>query len=122
MNENFNSRESKYQLDERITIVTPGVEHNLSRFDSIVNTKKSYCYLAIPGVNGIYYRRYLCMSCEKCKLLKFLECTNEYCGPWKFHAFNVNQKTLEKLFKDAISPFLTVIRGQKKNNKLLKML
>ena len=86
----------------------------------IVNTKKSYCYLAIPGVNGIYYRRYLCLSCKKCKLLKFLECTNEYCGPWQFHAFNVNQKTLEKLFKDAISPFLSVIRGQKQKEQAFK--
>ena len=63
---------------------------------------------------------YLCLSCEKCKLLKFLECTNEYCGPWQFHDFIVNQKTLEKLFKDAISPFLSVIRGQKQKEQAFK--
>ena len=83
----------------------------------IVNTKKSYCYLAIPGVNGIYYRRYLFLSCEKCKLLKFLECTNEYCGPWKFHAFNVNQKTLEKLFQESIDPLLGGFRGKNAKKK-----
>ena len=49
-----------------------------------------------------------------------MECTNEYCGPWQFHAFNVNQKTLEKLFKDAISPFLSVIRGQKQKEQAFK--
>ena len=70
------------------------------------NTKKSYCFLAIPGLNGIYFRRYLCLFGKNCKLLDFLACTNVYCGPWTFHHFNVNQKTLENLFEETITPLL----------------
>ena len=69
-----------------------------SRFASIVGTKKQYCFLCIPGKCGVYVRQYICLSCNKCRKLDFLNCTTEYFGPWKFHVFYLNQKTLKQLF------------------------
>ena len=96
MNENFDASR-KNGLHERITIVTPGVEHHYSRYESIPGTKKSDDFLLIAGTVGVYYRRYLCLSCVNCRNLEFLKCTNEYCGEWKFFSFDLNSGTIAKL-------------------------
>ena len=91
-------------LNGRITFVTPGVNHFTSRYDSIKGTRKHYCYLLLPGKNGVYYRRYVCLSCHQCKNLNFLKCINSNCGTWKYQKFTLNQSTLKSLFKPYFGP------------------
>ena len=85
-------------MNERKTFVTPGVFHITSRYDSILKMRKNYCYLLIPGANGVYFRWYICLSWENCKDLKFLKCSNLSCSAWKFQEFTLNQKTFKTYF------------------------
>ena len=73
----------KTNLNSRTTIVTEPVEHFLSPYESIKGVISHYCYYIIPNSPFIYFRRYTCVSCEKCKKLNFLECTNTRCGTWQ---------------------------------------
>ena len=85
------------QANERVTFVTEGVEHILSTYDSIKGTKKLLLFTS-SRKNGAYFRIHLCVSCTFCEKLEFLKCTNAYCGAWKFHYFDINQKHLKELF------------------------
>ena len=60
--------------------------------------QNDFLILIIPGKRGVYCRRYICLSCDECRNLDFFNCSTEYCGPWKFHVFDSNQKTLKQLF------------------------
>ena len=51
------------------------------------------------GTRGVYYRRYACVFCAKCQSLDFLNCTNEYCGPWKFKPFEIKSSNLVDLLE-----------------------
>ena len=40
------------------------------------------------GTDGVYYRRYSCVSCAKCKAFDFLNCLRkDVCGEWMFEKF-----------------------------------
>ena len=85
MNETFGKpiTGSKSKLNSRITIVTPPVIHTLSEYKSIKGVRSHYCYLIQPNSVDVYYRRYTCTSCDQCKNLQFLQCTNTSRGSWK---------------------------------------
>ena len=99
----------------RRTIVTPPAEHYYSRYETIPGTKKAYAFLLIPGKYGVYYRRYICVSCNFCKKLDFLKCTNNYCGTWKFFAFDLNASTIYNFL-------VPIFPGKKKTNKIIKLI
>ena len=63
--------------------MTPSVVHNLSDYQSIKGVRSHYCYLIIPNSPFIWFRRYTCTTCNKCKALDFLNCVNKRCGKWK---------------------------------------
>ena len=63
-------------LRKRHTVFVDSVEHSLSVWDSVKGTKKCFCFLLDPEKEGVWYRRYSCFSCSKCKELEFLDCTN----------------------------------------------
>ena len=46
----------------------------------------------------MWYRRYSCFSCSKCKELEFLDCTNKSAGKWAFKKFEIQSSILFKLF------------------------
>ena len=46
-------------------------------------------YITNERNDGVYYWRYNCHRCNKCKNLQFLQCNTEYCGTWKFHKFKL---------------------------------
>ena len=84
MNENFcKPMSGKAKLNSRTTIVTEPVVHTLSPYESIKGVRSHYCYYIVPNSKIIYFRRYTCISCEECKRLNFLKCTNTRCGSWK---------------------------------------
>ena len=68
------------RLNERRTFVTPSAVHTLSEYQSIKGVRSHYCYLIIPNSPFIWFCRYTCTSCVKCKALDFLNCINERCG------------------------------------------
>ena len=57
-------------------MLTPSIDHKLSAFKSIKGVRSHYCYLVQPDTDEIYFRRYTCTSCIKCKKLEFLKCVN----------------------------------------------
>ena len=73
----------KARLNSRKTLVTPSVEHVLSEYKSLKGMRENYCYLIKPHSSCIYFRRYTCTSCIKCKHLEFLKCVNTSRGKWK---------------------------------------
>ena len=85
MNETFSTAVSgeSARLNERKTFLTPSVVHTLSEYVSIKGVRSHYCYLIIPNSKFIWYRRYTCTTCVKCKALDFLNCTDKRCGKWK---------------------------------------
>ena len=52
-----------------------------------LRVQKNYCYLLSPGIKCVYYRHYICSSCDLCVKFDFVNYTNEYCGLWKYHFF-----------------------------------
>jgi hypothetical protein len=50
------------------------------------------------GTGGVYYKRYLCLSCSYCRNLEFLKCTNIYCGKWQFFSFDLKLICITRLF------------------------
>ena len=91
----------------------PPVEHIHSRYESILRTKKSYAFLLVPRTGGVWYRRYICLSCTSCRQLDFVKCTNTYCGKWTFCSFDVNSHTMKKL----LVPYFGVKKQVFKNKK-----
>ena len=85
MNETFSKVVSgdSARLNERKPFVTPSVVHTLSEYESIKGVRSHYCYLIMPNSPFIWFRRYTCTTCVKCKALDFLNCINERCGKWK---------------------------------------
>ena len=73
----------KARLNSRKTIVTPSVEHVLSEYKSLKGMRENYCYLIQPNCPWVYFRRYTCTTCMKCKDLDFLHCVNPSRGRWK---------------------------------------
>ena len=103
-------------VKERKTFVTPGVEQYYSKFTSLPGTKSSYVFLCLPGLFGVWSRRYICLSCQECKKLNFSKYTTEYCGKWKFCPFILNSAYVKKLFE----PYLGIkaqLYGRKKEKK-----
>ena len=85
-------------LRKRHTVFVDSVEHSLSVWDSVKGTKKCFCFLLDPEKEGVWYRRYSCFSCSKCKELEFLDCTNKSAGKWAFKKFKIQSSILFKLF------------------------
>ena len=85
MNETFNKAVSgdNARLNERKTFVTLSVVHVLSEYESIKGVRSHYCYLILPNSPFIWFRRYTCTTCAKCREMDFLDCTNKRCGTWK---------------------------------------
>ena len=87
MNETFSKPiiGDQVRLNERKTIVTPSVVHKLSEVKSIQGVRSHYCYVVQSDTDYIYFRRYTCTSCVKCKNLEFLKCIQSYStrGTWK---------------------------------------
>ncbi len=73
MNETFGTPVTgdKARLSSRRTIVTPSVEHVLSEYKSIKVIRENYCFLVQPNSPWVYFRRYTCTTCVKCKDLDF---------------------------------------------------
>ena len=71
---------------------------SLSIWDSVKGTKRCFCYLLDPELEGVWYRRYTCVSCPRCLELDFLNCTNEGAGVWNFKPFEIQSGILYKLF------------------------
>ncbi len=87
-----------------IVFKTISVKHELTPWESLEGTKSNYCFLLVPGKDGVKYRRYVYLSCSNCRDLKFLQCTNAYCGPWKQGYFNINSKTLKSYLSVLFGP------------------
>ena len=73
----------KARLNSRRTIVNPSVEHVLSEYKSLNGLRENYCYLIQPNCPWVYFRKYNCTTCMKCKDLDFLNCINPSRGRWK---------------------------------------
>ena len=67
----------------RKTIVTLSIDHIFSEYKSLKGMRKNYGYLIQPNSHWIYFRRYTCTTCFKCKDLDFLNCVNPSRGAWK---------------------------------------
>ena len=89
------------RLRRRHTILVESVKHSLSIWDSVKGTKRCFCFLLDPSEEGVWYRRYSCVSCPACLELDFLNCTNEYNGEWKFKKFEIQAAILYKLLDPA---------------------
>ena len=48
------------------------LKHELTPWESLEGTKRNYCFLLVPGKDGVKYRRYVCLFCSNCRDLKFL--------------------------------------------------
>ena len=77
-------------IRKRYTMVTEPVLHTLSEYKSIAGTRSNYCYMLKPGNDYLMFRRYLCRSCENCRLMLTdpftgsVKCSREEkCGKWK---------------------------------------
>ena len=105
-------------LNKRHTVFVESVQHTLSIFDSVKGTKRCFCFLLDPEREGVWYRRYSCISCPKCKELDFLNCTNEYKGNWQFQPFYIQSSILYKLLDPYFGPKTMVQRsGNSKKSK-----
>ena len=83
---------SKSEISKRITIYTPGVVHELSKYVSIAGTTTNHQFYIIPAKpNGVYMRRYWCNGCPSCRQKDFLSCTNKSCGKWSFREFKLRK-------------------------------
>ena len=85
MNETFGTPVigDKARLSSRKTIVTPSIDHIFSEYKSLKGMRENYCYLIQPNCHWVYFRRYTCTTCFKCKDLDFLNCVNPSRGAWK---------------------------------------
>ena len=79
------------------TILVDSVKHSLSIWDSVKGTKRCFCYLLDPELEGVWYRRYTCVSCPRCLELDFLNCTNKDAGIWNFKPFEIQSGIFYKL-------------------------
>ena len=72
---------SKGRCRRRYTFVTEPIPiHTKSQYKSLPGSTKNHAYYILFGVNHIYYRRYVCVSCSQCANVCFLKCTNKYFG------------------------------------------
>ena len=62
------------------------------------NIDFNFCYLLDFGLEGVWYRRYTCVSRLRCLELDFLNCANEGAGVWNFKPFEIQSGILYKLF------------------------
>ena len=105
-------------IAKRITLYTPGVFHENSKYKSIPGTTINHHFFLTPTqTDGIYVRRYWCNGCSECQLLNFLSCKNESCGPWHFHKFQL-KKGIKVLRSDHIKS--EVLNSSKKPRRLSK--
>ena len=87
-NMHFTKPKSKLaKMDERKTYVTEPVIHTLSKFKSLPGTTKSFSFFLDPNKSGISYRRGFCISCDSCKDLDFLKCSDKSKGTWNYSEF-----------------------------------
>ena len=61
-------------------------------------TKRCFYFLLDPSEEGVWYRRYTCVSCPSCIELDFLNCTDKSKGEWKFKKSEIQPTILYKLF------------------------
>ena len=80
------------------TILIESVKHSLSIWDSVKGTKRCFCFLLDPSKEGVWYRRYTCVSCPSCLELDFLNCTDKSIGEWKFKNFEIQAAIIYELF------------------------
>ena len=71
---------------ERKTFLSPGAFHSRSEYKSLAGgvTMKSFAFYMDPKFEGLFYRRYVCVSCKACRNMNFLKCKRSYCGKWIF--------------------------------------
>ena len=108
-------------LRKRHTVFVDSVEHSLSVWDSVKGSKKCFCFLLDPEKEGVWYRRYSCFSCSKCKQLEFLNCTNKSAGKWSFKKFEIQSSILFKLFDPIFGESQMIHwRGKSKDAKKMR--
>ena len=76
----------------RHTLVTPSVEHSVSKWESLDKTTTHFCYFLSPEYpDGVHQRLYRCFDshCKASNSCKFLDCKNVYAGKWKYHDFTL---------------------------------
>ena len=79
-------------------MISQFILYKLFRRLNNLKRKKCFCFLLDPEKDGVWYRRYSCFSCSKCKELEFLDCTNKSAGKWAFKKFEIQSSILFKLF------------------------
>ena len=60
---------------------------------------------------GVYLEKY---QTNFYKALDFLNCTNEYCVPWKFKSFEIKSVNLVKLLEPVFGPLVQLPNNKSK--------
>ena len=87
------------RLRKRHTILVDSVKHSLSIWDSVKRTKRCFCYLLDPELEGVWYRRCTFVSCPRYLEFDFLNCANEGTGVWNFKPFEIQSEILYIVYK-----------------------